>query len=133
MACKVLCDEIAHETTISILKELSSYSWETKAVLALAAFALNYKYFSVLAQLDSSREVIESVEIPKHVPATSLKHLHLQKYKEKIIELINYVLDFSESVLELKKLSTHDYIKDKPTHMSWTISRWVSTGLSLLL
>ncbi|KAE8007874.1 hypothetical protein FH972_004435 [Carpinus fangiana] len=114
MACKVLCDEIAHETTISILKELSSYSWEIKAVLALVAFALNYKYFSVLAQLDSSRKVIESVEIPKHVPATSLKHLHLQKYKEKIIQLINYVLDFSESVLELKKLSTNHYIKDKP-------------------
>jgi hypothetical protein len=114
MACKVLCDEIAHETTISILKELSSYSWETTAVLALAAFALNYKYFSVLSQLDSLHEVIESMEIPKHVPVTSLKHLHLQKYKEKIIELINYMLDFSESVLELKKLSTHDYIKDKP-------------------
>jgi hypothetical protein len=134
MACKALCAETAHETTISILNKFSSYSWEANAVLALEVFPLNYKYFSAPAQFHSSRQVIESVEIPKHVPAT-LKHLDLQKCKEKISELnkmINDVLDFSESVFELKKLSTNNYIKDKP-HMSWAISRLVSTGLSLLL
>ncbi|XP_059445369.1 protein SIEVE ELEMENT OCCLUSION B-like [Corylus avellana] len=112
MACKALCAETAHKRTILILNKLSSYSWEAKAVLALAAFALNYKYFSVPAQLHSSRQV----EIPKHVPAT-LKHLDLPKCKETISELntmINDVLDFSESVFELKKLSTNNYIEDKP-------------------
>jgi hypothetical protein len=105
MACKALCAEIAHETTISLLNKLSSYfSWEANEVLALEVFPLNYKYFMAPAQFHSSRQVIESVEIPKHVPATSLKHLHLQKCKEKISEfnkMINYVLDFSESVFEL--------------------------------
>jgi hypothetical protein len=119
MACKALCAEIAHETTISILNKFSSYYFlEANAVLAaLEVFPLNYKYFLAPAQFHSSHQVIESVEIPIHVPATSLKHLHLQKYKEKISEfnkMINYVLDFSESVFELKKLSTNDYIKDKP-------------------
>ena len=117
MARKALCEETAHKRTNSIPNKFSShYSLEAKAVLVLAAFALNYKYFSVPAQLHSSRQVIESMEISKHVPAT-LKHLDLQKCKEKISELntlINDVLDYSESVFELKKLSTNNYIKDKP-------------------
>ena len=129
MACKALCAEIAHETTISVLNKFSSYYfWGDNAVLAaLEVFPLiNYKYFLAPAQFHSSRQVIESVEIPIHAPATSLKHLHLQKYKEKIIEfnkMINYVLDFSESVFELKKLSTNDYIKDKPdSYVMYNIS-----------
>ncbi|XP_059448958.1 protein SIEVE ELEMENT OCCLUSION B-like [Corylus avellana] len=76
---------------------------------------LSYEYFLAPAQFHSSRQDVESVEIPKHVP-TTLKHLHLQKYKEKISEvnkMINDVLDFSESVIELKKLSTANYIKDE--------------------
>ena len=33
----------AHKTTMSILNKLSDYSWKAKAVLTLAAFALDYE------------------------------------------------------------------------------------------
>uniref|UniRef100_A0A2N9GAY3 Sieve element occlusion N-terminal domain-containing protein n=1 Tax=Fagus sylvatica TaxID=28930 RepID=A0A2N9GAY3_FAGSY len=48
MNCKAgPSDEIAHETTLSILEKLSSYSWDAKAVLTLANFALEYGEFCV--------------------------------------------------------------------------------------
>jgi hypothetical protein len=103
MACKAPGVEIAHKTTMLILNKLSSYSWDAKAVLILAIFALDYEDFLVP---HSSHQLIESMEIPKHVPAT-LKHSDIQKYGKTICELnkiINNMLDVIESVFEAKKL-----------------------------
>ncbi|KAE8007879.1 hypothetical protein FH972_004440 [Carpinus fangiana] len=49
--------EIAHKTTMSILGKLSSYSWNAKAVLTLAAFALDYEDFLALPHLHSSHQL----------------------------------------------------------------------------
>ncbi|PON68130.1 Sieve element occlusion [Parasponia andersonii] len=49
MSCDNQCGpEAAHKTTMSILSKLSTNSWEAKAVLALAAFAMEYGDFSWL-------------------------------------------------------------------------------------
>ncbi|KAE8007878.1 hypothetical protein FH972_004439 [Carpinus fangiana] len=97
--------EIAHKTTMSILGKLSSYSWNAKAVLTLAAFALDYEDFLALPHLHSSHQLDESVEIPKHVPVT-LKHLDLEKCGKTIGELnkiINYALAVMKDILDWSK------------------------------
>ncbi|XP_059460794.1 protein SIEVE ELEMENT OCCLUSION C-like [Corylus avellana] len=111
MACEALGEEIVHKTTMSILNKLSSYSWDAKAILTLAAFALDYEeYFLALVELHSSNQLVESVEIPKHEPAT-LKLSDLQKHKKTIDEftkMINDMLAIMEIIFEVKNLFNND-------------------------
>jgi len=115
MACKAPGEEIAHKTTMSILNKLSSYSWDAKAVLTLAAFALDYGDFWLLAQLHSSDQLAKSMGILRRVP-TILKRPVLQKYGKEIVEVNNLIkatLEVIESIFELEKLSIYD-TKDVP-------------------
>ncbi|KAE8007861.1 hypothetical protein FH972_004423 [Carpinus fangiana] len=130
--------EIAHETTMSILNKLSSSSWDAKAVLTLAAFALNYEDFLALENLHSPHKLVESMEIPKHVPAT-LKHLDLQKYGKTIGEvgkMINNTLDVMDCIFELKRLSTNNDIKDEPAAFLYVVAQiiegvyWIITTVA---
>jgi hypothetical protein len=134
MACKAPGVEVAHKTMMLILNKLSSYSWDAKAVLVLASFALDYEeYFLALAQPHSSHQLIESMEIPKHVPA-NLKHSDIQRYGKTICELnkiINNTLDVMESIFEMKKLynngiedehlSMHELHAVDPVNIYWII------------
>lgn len=117
--------EISHETTMSILNKLSSSSWDAKAVLTLAAFALDSEDFLALENLHSSHKLVKLMEIPKHVPAT-LKHLDLQKYGKTIDEvgkMINNTLDVMDCIFELKRLSTNNEIKDEPAAFLYVVAR----------
>ncbi|KAH7522204.1 hypothetical protein FEM48_Zijuj07G0113500 [Ziziphus jujuba var. spinosa] len=51
LAGEVNNEEIAKSTTLSILEKLSDYSWDAKAVLTLAAFALDYGEFNKTPQV----------------------------------------------------------------------------------
>ncbi|XP_059448323.1 protein SIEVE ELEMENT OCCLUSION B-like [Corylus avellana] len=110
MACQAPGDQgIAYKTTKSILTKLSSYSWETKVVLTLAAFSFEYGNFWHLAQ--SSDQLAKSVGILKRVPEG------LQKYKNSIDELnkvINATLEVIESIFQLQRLSMIYDTKDVP-------------------
>ncbi|KAL4643405.1 hypothetical protein ACB092_02G089600 [Castanea dentata] len=115
MQCKAPGEEIAHKTALSILSKLSNYSWDAKAVLTLAAFALDYGEFWLLAQIQSSDQLAKSVGTLKRVPIL-LKRPTLQKHKQALIELNNVIkatLEVIECVFELEKLSNHD-VKDVP-------------------
>ena len=69
MQCKEPGYPIAHATTLSILNNLlSRYSWDAKAVLTLAAFALDYGEFCLLVKIQSSEELAKSVGTLKRVP-----------------------------------------------------------------
>nr|POF15881.1 protein sieve element occlusion b [Quercus suber] len=62
MACRDLDEEVAHKITISILRRLSTYAWNAKAVLTLAVFALDYGEFWLLDELHQSDATIDVVE-----------------------------------------------------------------------
>lgn len=116
MACKASGVEIAHKTTMSILDKLSSYSWNDKALLTLAAFAMRYEYFLAPAQLRSSHQLSESAEI-----SAILEDLDLKKYGKtigKLNKIINITLEVMDSIFQLKKLSTNKYIKEDPKLLS---------------
>ncbi|KAF3456883.1 hypothetical protein FNV43_RR01537 [Rhamnella rubrinervis] len=114
-SCKPPGEEIAHKSTLSILNKLSSYSWDAKAVLTLAAFAMEYGEFWQLAQLQHSDQLAKSLAILKRVPVL-LKPADLQKRRQAIVELnvlIKTTLQVIEIIFELEKLSTYDP-KDVP-------------------
>ncbi|PON78092.1 Sieve element occlusion, N-terminal [Trema orientale] len=118
MSCKASGEEIAHETTLSILEKVRSYTWEAKAVLTLAAFALEYGDFWLLAELHHSHDhdqLTKSLEILKKVPAV-IRPLELQKRRQAILELndlIKATLQVIEYIYEFEKLSSYDP-KDVP-------------------
>ncbi|CAN6677293.1 unnamed protein product [Malus baccata var. baccata] len=115
MSCKPPGEEIAHKSTLAILNKLSTYSWEAKAVLVFAAFALEYGEFWLLAQTQQSDLLAKSVAILKRVPVL-LKPTELQKRRQAVVELnvlIKTTLQVIECIFELEKLSAYDP-KDVP-------------------
>ncbi|XP_035547857.1 protein SIEVE ELEMENT OCCLUSION B-like isoform X2 [Juglans regia] len=115
MQCKAPSEEVAYETTLSILNKLSNYSWDAKAVLTLAAFALDYGEFWLLAQNQSSDQLAKSVGTLRRV-SILLKGPNLQKHRQALIELnsvIKATLEVIECIFELEKLSNYD-TKDVP-------------------
>ncbi|XP_057948273.1 protein SIEVE ELEMENT OCCLUSION B-like [Malania oleifera] len=114
IACELQCkppgEDIAHKTTMAILNKLSNYSWEAKAVLTLAAFALDYGEFWFLAQSQSSDQLAKSLAILRRVPIITMP-ADLQKQKKTLIELdslIRDTLEVIESIFELEKLTNYD-------------------------
>ncbi|XP_050239507.1 protein SIEVE ELEMENT OCCLUSION B-like isoform X1 [Quercus robur] len=115
MTCKSPGEEFAHKTTLSILNNLSNYSWDSKAVLTLAAFAMEYGDFWLLTQLHSSDQLAKPIGILKRVP-TILSRPGLQKHKKAMLELNNLVkvtLEVIQCMFELEKLSIYG-TKDVP-------------------
>ncbi|KAF5961608.1 hypothetical protein HYC85_002817 [Camellia sinensis] len=66
-SCKCHDGVDTHATTMSVLKMLTSYSWEAKMVLALAAFAVSYGEFWLVAQFQTSSQLAKSVGVLKQV------------------------------------------------------------------
>ncbi|KAL3723045.1 hypothetical protein ACJRO7_035259 [Eucalyptus globulus] len=56
-----------HGTTLAILNMLATFSWETKLVATLAAFAFDYGKFWLLAQ-DSSNQLARAIATLKRLP-----------------------------------------------------------------
>ncbi|TQD73327.1 hypothetical protein C1H46_041142 [Malus baccata] len=115
MQCKPPSEEVAHNTTLAILNKLSSYSWEAKAVLTLAAFAMEYGEFWLLAQLQESNRLAKSIAILKRVPVL-LKPSDLHKKRQAVLELNNLIkatLQVIECIDQFDKLSSYDP-KDVP-------------------
>ena len=115
MSCKPPGEEIAHRTTLTILHKLSNYSWETKAVLTLAAFSLEYGDFWLLSQYQPTDPLAKSLAVLKRVPVLT-KPAAIRKYRQAIVELNNLIktsLQVIETIFELEKLSSYD-IKDVP-------------------
>lgn len=115
MQCKPPGEEIAHNTTLAILHKLSKYSWEAKASLTLAAFAMEYGEFWLLAQLRESDHLAKSIGILKRVPVL-LKPSLVHKRRQSILELNNLIkatLQVIECIDQFNKLSSYDP-KDVP-------------------
>ncbi|KAG4997794.1 hypothetical protein AAZX31_10G175500 [Glycine max] len=115
MSCKPQGEEIAHITTMAILVKLSNYEWDAKAVLTLAAFAMEYGEFWLLAQNQPTDPIAKSVAALKGVPVLT-RPAALQKHRQAITELNNLVkttLLVIELIFELEKLTTFD-TKDVP-------------------
>ncbi|PRQ38308.1 putative sieve element occlusion [Rosa chinensis] len=109
MQCKPPGDEIAHNTTVAILNKLSKYSWEAKASLTLAAFAMEYGEFWLLAQLRKSDHLAKSIAILKRVPVL-LKPTELQKRRQSILQLNNLIkstLQVIECIGQFNKYSRY--------------------------
>lgn len=110
---------------------MSEFSWDAKLVLALAAFALNYGEFWLLAQLSTSNQLAKSVAILRHLPSI-LEHTGPLKPKfDALNNLIRAMMDVTRCVVAFNDLPSnyisHDVpalttaISHVPTAVYWTI------------
>ncbi|XP_011014801.1 PREDICTED: uncharacterized protein LOC105118522 isoform X2 [Populus euphratica] len=104
IAYKSLDGTDAHATTVSLFSMLPSYSWDAKLVLTLAAFALNYGEFWLLAQIYSSNQLAKSMAILRQLPSIMEHSGPLKPRFDAINNLIKVMMDVARCVVEFKDL-----------------------------
>lgn len=83
---------------------LSNYSWDAKAVITLAAFAVNYGEFWLVAQLYTSNPLAKSLAHLKQLPDV-LEHGDALKPRfEAVFNLIKAMLDLTHCIVRFKEL-----------------------------
>lgn len=114
ISCKCSGGGDAHATTVAICNTLSSYSWDAKVVLALAAFAVNYGEFWLVAQLYSTNPLAKGLAILKQLPEI-LEYADTLKPKfEALTNLIKAMLDVTKCIVEFKELPSQYITPDTP-------------------
>ncbi|KAJ1431595.1 Sieve element occlusion, N-terminal [Sesbania bispinosa] len=101
----------AHETAMSILEQLKTYTWDGKAIFALAAFALEYGNFWHLVQVPSADHLGRSLAQMNRVHTIEKNRQAIADYNSLVKNLLHAV----ECITELERLSTKGYdTKDVP-------------------
>ncbi|XP_008786702.1 protein SIEVE ELEMENT OCCLUSION B-like [Phoenix dactylifera] len=107
----------AHATTLALFNMLSSYTWDAKVVLVLAAFAVNYGEFWLTAQLHTVNPLAKSVSLLKQVPDI-IEHTDVLKPRfDTINNLIKAMVDVTRCIIEFRELPS-EYISPESPDMS---------------
>ncbi|KAG5618009.1 hypothetical protein H5410_017833 [Solanum commersonii] len=130
-----------HSTTMSVLGMLSGYQWDAKLVISLAAFAVTYGEFWLVAQMFATHPLAKSVAILKQLPDIMEHHGSLRSRFDAINELIKAILEVTKIIIEFKKLPSQYITEDQPplsvaiTHIPtavyWTIKSIVACASQL--
>ncbi|CAL5418836.1 unnamed protein product [Camellia sinensis] len=106
-------------------------SCNSKVVIALAAFAVNYGEFGLVAQLYPSNPLAKCVAFLKHLPDMLKRTDSLKPKFEALINLIKAMLDVTKCIIEFKELPSQYITPDMsemvfaiaytPTAIYWTI------------
>lgn len=127
---------------MALLNTLGSYSWDTKVVLALAAFAASYGEFWLTAQLHTVNPLAKSVALLKQLPDIFEHTETLKPRFDALKSLINAMLDVTKSIIELKELPAEYISPDAPamvmaishipTAVYWTIRSVVACSSQII-
>ncbi|KAL0326258.1 UNVERIFIED_CONTAM: protein SIEVE ELEMENT OCCLUSION B [Sesamum radiatum] len=97
-------DVDVNSKTMSLLNSLSSYSWEAKLVLSLAAVALNYGERLLLTELYLSNNLPKPMAILKGMADIRQYSDMLKQRVNALNSLIKSILDLAKCVVEFKEL-----------------------------
>lgn len=97
-----------------IFNTLTSYSWDAKVVVTLAAFAVNYGEFWLVAQLCTSNPLAKSVAFLKQLPNIFENALSLKPQFEALNKLIRAVMDVTKCIVEFQELPSQYISPDTP-------------------
>ncbi|PQQ08154.1 protein SIEVE ELEMENT OCCLUSION B-like [Prunus yedoensis var. nudiflora] len=106
-----------HATTMELLRTLSNYSWEAKVVLTLAAFAVYYGEFWLVAQLCTSDPLAKSVAILKQLSDIVEHAASVKPQIEAIDNLIKAITNVTKCIVEygeMVRLESHYISEDTP-------------------
>ncbi|KAK7311376.1 hypothetical protein RJT34_09485 [Clitoria ternatea] len=102
----------AHSTTVSLFEMVTIYKWDVKIVLALAAFALTYGEFWLLAHIHDTNHLAKSMAILKQLPSI-MEHVNSLKPRfDTLNDLVNVILEVTKCVIEFNSLPTQYITQD---------------------
>ncbi|KAK9691601.1 hypothetical protein RND81_09G207000 [Saponaria officinalis] len=114
ISCKILSGSNSHETTLSVLKNLGSFTWEAKVVLTLAAFAMTYGDFWLLVQIYSTNSLAKSMALIKRLPMI-VEHVGSFKNQfEATNNLIRAMLETTRCIVEFGELPAAHITAEDP-------------------
>lgn len=97
-----------------LLNTLSSYSWDAKVVLTLAAFAVNFGEFWLIVQLCTTNSLAKSVALLKQLPDI-LEHAQMLKpHFDALNKLIKAMMDVTKCIVEFTELPPQYILSDVP-------------------
>lgn len=117
LECKCSGGADAHGSTMAILSMLSSYTWEAKIVLSLAAFSVNYGQFWLIAQLYATNPLAKSVALLMQLPDIVEHSNTLKSQFDAANNLIKAVLDVTKCIIKFQLLPSN-YISPETPPMS---------------
>ncbi|KAK7302171.1 hypothetical protein RJT34_13052 [Clitoria ternatea] len=117
LSCKCSGGGDAHASTMVLLSYLSSYAWHAKVVLTLAAFAVIFGEFWLVAQLSAENTLAKSVALLKQLPDMAENSVSLKPQFEALIRLMKAALDVTMCIVEFKGLPS-EYISEDTAPMS---------------
>lgn len=94
----------AHTTTVSIFDMLTNFKWDVKLVLVLAAFALTYGEFWLLAHIHSTNPLAKSMAILKQLPGIMEHAGPLKPRFDALNDLVRVILEVTRCVIEFNDL-----------------------------
>lgn len=132
----------AHSTTIAIFDMLTNYKWDVKLVVALAAFALTYGEFWLLAHIHGTNQLAKSMAILRQVPGI-MEHVNsLRPRFDALNDLVKVILEVTRCVIEFHDLPTQ-YVTQEisayttaashiPTAAYWSVRGIVACAAQIL-
>ncbi|KAI9173833.1 hypothetical protein LWI28_007291 [Acer negundo] len=115
LSCKCSGGGDAHATTMLLFNStLTNYSWDAKMVLTLAAFAVNYGEFWLVAQLCTTNSLSKSVALLKQLPDILEHYNSLKPQFDAVNKLIKAMLDLTKCIIEFKELPNQYISTDLP-------------------
>ncbi|MFS7949112.1 putative sieve element occlusion [Helianthus anomalus] len=118
MALRCLTGGDGHATALALFHTMGNFHWDAKLVLTLAAFALNYGEFWLLAQIYSSNQLAKSMAILKQVPTIMEHTAPLKPRFDALRKLIHSILELTQCIVEFKELPSMYITPDMPAMAS---------------
>ncbi|KAG8386991.1 hypothetical protein BUALT_Bualt03G0206100 [Buddleja alternifolia] len=97
--------EQTNKTIFDVFNALSSFFWSGKAVLALAAFAVNYGEFWLLEQLRTTDPVAQSLALLEQLPSETVT------FRNMADKLITNILDLLKYISSYEDLRSNNYVE----------------------
>ncbi|XVE56681.1 hypothetical protein DITRI_Ditri04bG0030200 [Diplodiscus trichospermus] len=114
ISCKCSGGADAHATTMVLLNTLSSFQWDAKAVLVLAAFAVNFGEFWLIIQLCTTNSLAKSVALLKQLPDILEHSQMLKPHFDALNKLIKAMMDVTKCIVEFTELPSQYISSDVP-------------------
>lgn len=119
---------------MAVFHILSTYTWDAKAVMALAALAVSSGEFWLTVQLHTVNPLAKSLALLKQVPDI-IEHTNVLKPRfDAINNLIRVMLDVTKCIIEFTELPS-EYISPDSTEMGIAMTHiptavyWVVRGV----
>ncbi|KAL0297041.1 UNVERIFIED_CONTAM: protein SIEVE ELEMENT OCCLUSION B [Sesamum radiatum] len=137
-SCEIICKCAgggeSHAITMDLLKSLSSYSWDAKVVITLAAFSINYGEFWLVEQQHTKNALAKNIATLKDLPDIIAHAGELRKKFEAVLDLLTQVLKVTHCIIEFKELPPLYISRESPeitaatAHIP-TAVYWIIRGL----